>query len=151
MTRTAFAAFLLATPALAAEPAFVRPGNKIGTGQSLPLSSNASNLGAADTRTAIAPRLPSPLLAENASPAAFLHAAGQALAAGRTGEAQEALERAESRALSRSVRPSRAGEASRQPLVTTISAARAALSVGDRARALRFIEQAFQTGEGAED
>ena len=68
---------------------------------------------------------------------------------GAAGEAQEALERAESRALSRSVRPSRAGQPSRQPVVERISAARAGAGTGDRLRVLQLIDEAL-AAEAAE-
>ncbi len=102
---------------------------------------------AAQTAPEALPRvqLPEPEVDENASPAAFLNAARGAIAAGRVGEAMEALERAESRALIRSVRPSRAGEASRQPLVQIIAEARAKLADGDRMGALEAIERATAT------
>lgn len=87
-------------------------------------------------------QLPEPDVDENAPPSAFLAAARGAIAAGRTGEAMEALERAESRALIRSVRPSRAGDPSRQPLVRIIADARAKLAGGDRMGALEAIERA---------
>src|SRR5690348_11620523 len=80
-----------------------RPGNEIGTGMSLPLSDKAGNILPEQDGSSIAGRLPPPPLEENASVRDFLVAARGALAAGRTGEAQEALERAETRALDRSV------------------------------------------------
>jgi len=118
----------------AAPPPFV-PGQQ-------PSSANASNIGPTDTHTTWAPSLPVPMINEDAPPADFLKAAAQAIAAGRTGEAQEAMERAESRALDRSVRPSRAGEPSRQTLVAQISKARQALAAGDRMTALRLVQAA---------
>jgi alkylation response protein AidB-like acyl-CoA dehydrogenase len=93
-----------------------------------------------DTASPYGIRLPTPEVAENAPPATFLNAARLAIAAGREGEAQEALERAESRALDRSVRPSRAGASSRQPLAARIAEARAALATGDRMQALQRID-----------
>lgn len=92
----------------------------------------------------IVPKLPAPVLAEDAPPAAFLAAARNAIAANRLPEAQEALERAESRALDRSVRPSAARQPSGQPLVRQIAAARQALSGGDRARAVQLIDSALR-------
>ena len=71
-----------------------RPGNEIGTGSSLPLSDRASNIGPGDTRSSIAPNLPAPPLGEDAPVQAYLQAARSALIAGRTGEAQQALEMA---------------------------------------------------------
>jgi alkylation response protein AidB-like acyl-CoA dehydrogenase len=88
-------------------------------------------------------RLPTPEVDEDAPPSAFLNAARLAIAAGRDGEALEALERAESRALDRSVRPSRAGVPSPQPLVAAIAQARAALAGGDRMQTLQLIDQAL--------
>lgn len=91
----------------------------------------------------LAHELPAPELGEDATPAQFLRAAKQAVAAGRVDEAMEALERAESRALIRSVKPSLAGNPSDQPAVRAIAAARAALGAGDRAGALAGIEAAL--------
>ena len=91
-------------------------------------------------------RLPVPEVDENAAPAAFLDAARGAIAAGRVPEAMEALERAESRVLARSVRPSMASQPSRQPQIALIAAARGALAGGDRMQALQFIDQALAAG-----
>jgi hypothetical protein len=107
-----------------------------------PASTDASNIGPANTRTLWAPSLPVPMISEDAPPAAFLKAAEQALAANRTGEAQEAMERAESRALDRSVRPSQASQPSQQSLVTQIAQARQALEAGDKMTALRLVQAA---------
>lgn len=91
----------------------------------------------------IVPKLPAPMIGEDAPPADFLVAARNAIAANRLAEAQEALERAESRALDRAVRPSVARQPSGQPLVKQITAARQALGGGDRARALHLIDVAL--------
>jgi hypothetical protein len=131
------AAFLgfAAAPAWAQAPATgdgARPGNVIGTGQSMPRSTSSSNNSSVDTSRMIAPALPSPGLAATASPSDFLRAARTALAAGRTGEAQQALEMAETRMLSRSMAPSDARTPSRSNFVGKISDARMALSQRDR-------------------
>ncbi len=142
----------LAAPAAAQFPPdgqYVRPGNEIGTGQSLPTSDQPSNLEPSAAPVPYGYRLPTPDVDENAPVSVFLDAARRALAAGRAGEAQEALERAESRALSRSVRPSRAGQPSRQPVVERIAAARQALGTGDRMRVLQLIDEAL-AAEAAE-
>jgi hypothetical protein len=78
-----------------------RWGHTPGIGESLPMSPHASNIAPQDTRSVIAPSLPVPIIGENATPAQFLGTARDALARGRTGEAQEALERAETRRLDR--------------------------------------------------
>src|SRR5690242_13993731 len=72
-----------------------------------PQSSQSSNINPGDTRSSIAPRLPTPLAGEDTTPRRYLIDARQALALGRTGEAQEALERAETRLLDRPAPPHR--------------------------------------------
>ena len=93
--------------------------------------------------------LPAPMLDDHATPQAFIQAAQHALAAGRVGEAQEAIERAESRALTRSVKPSQADDPSRQPLVQQLSQARQALAAGDRMRAVTLLEAAAKNPEAS--
>lgn len=117
-----------------------RPGNEIGTGMSMPMSSHASNIDSADTRSPIAPNLPSPQLGPNAGPADYLRAAQASLEAGRTGEAQQSLEMAQTRLLDRSVPQSQTGNASDNPAVTQISQALKALASGDRAQAMQLIQ-----------
>jgi hypothetical protein len=120
-----------------------RPGNEVGTGSSLPLSDRASNIGPDDTRSSIAPNLPSPLVGEDAPVQAYLQAARSALIAGRTGEAQQALEMAETRALDRSVPLFQTNAPSRNPLVDKIGQARGALGAHDRGRAVQIIDEAL--------
>jgi hypothetical protein len=117
-----------------------RPGNEIGTGSSLPLGDRASNIEGSDTRSQIAPNLPPPLVGPDASPRAFLLAARDALAAGRTGAAQEALERAQTRLLDRSVPLFQTDTPDRSPLVDQISAALHALGARDWQRAMQIID-----------
>ncbi len=133
---------LVATPALAQ--------TDTGLGGKQPASDAASNIGSGDTRTQWAPQLPAPAVPDNAPPAAFIDAALRALATGHTGEAQEAMERAESRVLNRAVRPSKADEPSQQSLVQQIGQARQALSAGDRLTAVRLLEQAKKTPQATE-
>lgn len=113
-----------------------------GSGGAVPLSNQASNTSAANTRSEIAPRLPSPDAASN-TPEAFLMAAQRALAAGRTGQAQEALERAETRLLTRATDPAMANTPDSAPMVMQISQARQALSRRDTAGARRAIDMAM--------
>ena len=120
-----------------------RPGNVIGTGQSLPLSAKTAKTDAATTKSEIAPRLPTPAVGEDADVRAYLLNARTALAAGRTGEAQESLERAESRLLSRDVAPSRAGVPDSSPSVTELGNARRAIGSGDPATAVQLINAAL--------
>ena len=84
---------------------------------------------------------------DDASAEVFLEQAKQAIAAGRISAAQEALERAETRALARSVRPSQAREPSQQSFVQKLSQARQALAAGDRKLALQRIDEAAATAE----
>jgi hypothetical protein len=139
---------LMAGPAFAQTAPIARPGNQIGTNQSEPMSNNASNITATDTHTPYAPKLPAPSVGNDASPQAYLTAARQALVAGRTGEAQEALERAETRVLDRNVRPSLADQPSQQPLVAQIGRALAALASGDRQGSIKAIDAALQAPAG---
>ncbi len=120
-----------------------RPGNDIGTGMSLPMSTHASNIDAADTRSRIAPNLPSPPIGPNAGPADYLRAAQSSLQAGRTGEAQQSLEMAQTRLLDRSVPMGQTNNPTDNPAVTQISQALKALAAGDRAGAMQSIQAAI--------
>jgi hypothetical protein len=124
-------------------PSGARPGNPIGTGSSEPYSNRASNISPYDTRSTIAPNLPSPPLGPNATPRDYLVAARTALAAGRTGEAQQSLEMAQTRLLDRSVPLFQTGAPDRNPAVDEISTALQALAARDRAGAMQHIEQAI--------
>jgi len=144
---------------LAAAPAFAqgmdpvtgaRPGNIPGTNNSLPLGNTASNIGPSDTASPIAPHLPTPSVGDDGSPRQYLMAARQALSAHRTGEAQQALEMAETRALDRSTAPAAASMPDQNPMVRQISLALDALSRRDWAGADRIIDRAMQmAGRGA--
>jgi hypothetical protein len=120
-----------------------RPGNDIGTGASLPMSDKASNIAPGDTSSPIAPNLPSPAIGENATPRDYLVAARAALVQGKTGEAQQALEMAESRALDRSVPLFQTSTPDANPLIGQITQALNALGAGDRGRAVQIIEAAM--------
>lgn len=114
-------------------------------GAGSPSSSSASNTTAANTRSEIAPRLPDPASTSN-TPQAYLAAAQRALASGRTGAAQEALERAETRVLSRSIDPAMASSPDASPMVTQIGNARRALASRDTAAARAAISAAISSG-----
>jgi hypothetical protein len=86
--------------------------------------------------------LPAPPISEEAGPRAFLRAAAHAVVAGHLGEAQEALEMAQTRLLDRSVPLGTTGIPSEQPAVQLITQARQALAAGDRGTCLKFIEDA---------
>jgi hypothetical protein len=120
-----------------------RPGNEIGTGSSLPRSDKASNITPQDTASAIAPNLPSPPVGPDASVRDYLVAARSALLVGRTGEAQQSLEMAETRALDRSVPLLQTNVPSDSPLVDEIGQALRALAAGDRGHAVQTIEAAL--------
>jgi hypothetical protein len=120
-----------------------RPGNDIGTGMSLPLGTRASNIGSGDMRSTIAPNLPTPPIGPGATPADFLRAAQSSLLAGRTGEAQQSLEMAQTRLLDRSVPMGQTNNPSDHPAVTLISQALQALGAHDRAQAMQLIQSAI--------
>ena len=105
----------------------------------VPLDIHASNIAPSDTRSAVAPALPTPAVGPSAPPITFLQSARLSLAGGRTGEAQEALERAETRLLDDTAPPGVAAP----PGLADTRAARQALAVHDRAGAAREIEAAI--------
>ena len=106
-----------------------------------PLSRSASNINSYDTRSVIAPALPQPPVGPNASPSAYLQAAQSALAANRTGEAQEALENAETALLDRSVPQGAVNEPDQSPAVHNVNAALQALAAHDNGQAMALIQQ----------
>ncbi len=120
-----------------------RPGHVPGVGDSLPKSDNASNIVPSDTKSNIAPTLPTPLVAGTRAPSDFLRAARAALIAGHTGEAQQSLEMAETRSLDRSVVPNQASIESDSRLVAKIRDARRALGAGSVSDAVANIDLAL--------
>lgn len=114
-----------------------------GTGQSGPASGKASNITAGDTHSAIAPHFQTPAVGDNAGPEGYLRAAQHALAAHKTGEAQQALEMAETRLLTRSMPVSQSGQPSADPMVSNVSRARQALGQGDVSGAAAAIKAAL--------
>ena len=120
--RLALMSSLLAMPALA---------------QTLPGSAFAEH-----PESTIVPPLPAPALDDNASVEDFLRAAEHALAADRIGEAQESMERAQTRLLDRSVPLYQTDVPSAQPAVKLISQGLQALAAGDRETCLRMIKAA---------
>lgn len=120
-----------------------RPGHEPGVGTSLPLSNHASNIDSTDTKSTIAPTLPASGLGPDGTPADYLRAARAALMAGQTGQAQQSLEMAETRLLSRSVPQGQTDSLSNNPRVAEIENARHALGNGDKAGAVQMIDQAL--------
>jgi hypothetical protein len=121
-----------------------RPGHSPGEGVSEPASTRASNINRADARSQIAPRLPTPSVGENASPESYVQAAQQALRRNRTGEAQEALERAETRVLEM-----HQADQGRIPMMDTLEQARQALGRHEVAEARRILDQSSFAENGA--
>ena len=87
--------------------------------------------------------LPIPPVSSAGSPSAFLDAARRAAVAGRTGEALDALERAEIRLLDRELPPDSAVRPDNRQVVLAIGAARRALAVHDRQATLAAIDDAL--------
>jgi hypothetical protein len=140
---TALSALAQAPPMLTPATG-ARPGHEAGIGDSLPRSDKASNIVPADTRSNIAPTLPSSALGENAGPNDYLRAARASLVAGRTGQAQQSLEMAETRALDRSVPQGQVAPIDSR-FVSRISDARRALGGGDSAHAIELIDLALSS------
>jgi hypothetical protein len=140
-----------ATLALAQAPSSVdtvngaRPGHEVGVGDSLPRSDKASNITPADTRSNIAPTLPQSAAGENAATFDYLRTARASLVAGHTGQAQQSLEMAETRALDRSVPQGRTDAASNSRLVARIHDARHALGIGNSSEAIELIDLALSS------
>ncbi|MDA8253390.1 MAG: hypothetical protein M0Z28_30045 [Rhodospirillales bacterium] len=88
--------------------------------------------------------------AATGTPQDFIQTALHALAAGRTAEAENAIEQAESRVLTRSIKPSLANQPSQQSLVQQLGQARQALAAGDRLQAVRILEVAANNPEAAD-
>ncbi len=107
-----------------------------------PVDLRASKIGPADAGNMVAPALPIPAVSVTDSPIDFLRAARSALARGRTGETQEALERAETRLLDDSAGSGIAGPSS-PPGLANVRAARRALAARDRAGATRATDAAI--------
>ncbi len=131
--------------ALAQAPALdgqagARPGHVPGVGDSLPRSDKASNIQTSKNRSSVAPTLPRSGLGENADAMAYLKVARTALVAGRTGQAQQSLEMAETRMLDRSVPEGQTNVPIENLTVTEIRDARLALGQGDRSRAIGLID-----------
>ena len=120
-----------------------RPGHEPGVGESEPSSTRASNINRRDTRSDIAPRLPTPRGGENASPDTYLRDAQRALSQHRTGAAQEALERAETAFLNNPSNPAEPGGPVSNPQQQATEQARQALGRGDTAGAQQLVNQAL--------
>ena len=134
------AALALVAPAARAQTA----GRDAATGTSGPASNRASNIDRADTPGGIAPHLPRPDAPEDSGPDTLLRAADRALAGHRTGAAQEALERAETRLLDRSTEIDASSRPDQDPRVLHVNAALQALGRGDVATARAGIAVALQ-------
>jgi hypothetical protein len=108
-----------------------------------PLSRRATNINQQDTRSVISPSLPAVPVGPNADATQYLQAAQSALSRGRTGEAQEALENAETYLLNRSVPQGAVNQPDQSPAVNNVSSALQALGAGDRGQAMNLIQQAI--------
>ncbi len=122
-----------------------RAGHEPGVGESLPRSDKASNISRGDRQTAIAPTLPRSGLGDDATSSDYLRAARASLVAGRSGQAQQSLEMAETRALDRSVPQGETNTPSDSQLVSRIRDALHALGGHSNAQAIAFIDQALAT------
>ncbi len=120
-----------------------RPGHVPGVGESLPLSDKASNIVPANTRSNVAPTLPASGLGDNAGTFEYLRVARAALVAGRTGQAQQSLEMAETRALDRWLLQDQINTPSTSVTVGRIRDARLALGNRDTSQAIRLIDLAL--------
>ncbi|MBN9560457.1 MAG: YXWGXW repeat-containing protein [Alphaproteobacteria bacterium] len=141
LTRAALAAILVAGCGVAARAQTIdrRPPSS---------RTRAANLAALHTRSVVGPALPVPPTPPSDPPREFLLAARIAVLAGRTGKAQEALERAETRLLDRVTPPSLIAVPDGQRIVQDIAAAWRALAAHDRAAAISAIDAALAADTG---
>jgi hypothetical protein len=93
-------------------------------------------------QTPLAP-LPEPAVPEGAKVSDYLRAAQSAIAANHPGQAESALEMAQTRLLDRSVPLGQTGVPSDNPLISQIGQARQALQAKDRQTALQMIGSAL--------
>jgi hypothetical protein len=128
------------TPAFAQSSA-VPPTSAYRGGVGSPLSTKATDL-TPSSHEIIGSRLPMPPTTGD-TPKDLLAAAQTALNKGQTGAAQQALEMAETRVLSRTTAPSMAGEPDQQKMVDNISQARMALGKHDIKGAKQAITMAL--------
>jgi len=141
MQRCFIAPFIVAATAIL--PGFWRTG----TALAQPVNRPASNITPYDARSVLAPSLPIPPVPSADQSSVFLTEARRAILVGRTGEAQEALERAESRLLDRDLPPQAASVPDDQPAVLAIGAARRALAAHDRRTAIAAIDDALAAAD----
>ena len=118
----------------------IPPARAYQGGAGSPFSPRASNIEGAGAHSEIAPRLPDPD-AGGDGPRAYLLAAQRALANHQTGAAQEALERAQTRVLSRSTDPALADRPDNRGISRAITDARLALGQRDVPRAQAILAQ----------
>lgn len=109
-----------------------------------PRSNSASNITAADTHSQLAPALPSPGV--DLTPEQLLTRAEQAVRSGQTGLAQQALEEAETRLLTRATAPSNANTPDNGPRIDAITKALHSLAARDKAGTLSAIQMAMSRG-----
>jgi len=115
-----------------------------------PVWHRASNINGMTIHSNIAPALPAVGLPAGATPTQYLEAAQRALAAHQTGLAQQALESAETRWLTRSVSAGAHQDPYQGPVVHNITAARQALGQNDIQRASSLVQQTIPITQQAE-
>ncbi len=115
----------------------------------VPISSPASNIEPSDTRSVVAPALPVPPVPSGSPPREFLQAAREAVLRGRSGNAQEALERAETRVLDRPVTASMGTAPDSDRIVLDIAVALRALAVHQPPVAFVAIDDALRLSSQA--
>jgi len=121
----------------------IRPGHVPGVGDSEPASTQASNINGSDARSPIAPRLPTPAGGPGEDARDYIRDARQALARHRSGEAQQAIEMAETRTLDRSVVATEVGTPDQNPRIMALEAARQDLAKHNWSGADRHLSEAM--------
>ena len=146
LTASLFGIISTAGMAQTADPNYardVKAGLEHSGRDSAPASNKASNIEASNTKSMIAPTLPTPPLRTDAGAREFLQAARASLVAGRTGEAQQALEMAQTRALNGEVPQERASIPNSSLFIIRIRDALHSLASGDSGQAFVMIDSAL--------
>jgi hypothetical protein len=128
----------------------IRPGHVPGVGDSEPASTQASNINGSDARSPIAPRLPTPAGGPGEDARDYIRDARQALAHHRSGEAQQAIEMAETRTLDRSVLATDVNTPDQNPRIMALEAARQDLAKHNWSGADRHLSEALMQTASAD-
>ncbi len=120
-----------------------RAGHEPGVGESLPRSEKAGNILERQKIVTIANTLPDPGMTEDALPVDYLRAARASLLVGHTGQAQQSLEMAETRALNTTIAIGQDNVPTDRVMISRIKEALQTLGRGDSPGTIKLIDVAL--------